>query len=305
LHHLADNDAEAIDDANASRTLLWNLQQRDWDSTLLEYFNIPSRVLPVCKPVCGDYGNTRSSQIPVRAVNGDQTAALHAQGKPHKNTVTINLGTGAFALLPVDDPSSRPASLLAGLSHSNASACSYYIEGTVNGAAAAVTWAANRFALSDVERRLPEWLDAIQAPTLFINTVGGLGSPWWQDGPAPYFLDADVAGPEAMVAVCESILFLLQANLALMQTVNPAIDRIQVSGGLSRFDSLCQKLANLSSLGVYRPVQVEATARGIAWQAAGCPRDWAPTGKGASYTPRSDTGLKERYRCFRNILNDL
>jgi len=30
LHHLTDYEHEAIDDANASRTLLWNLEQRNW-----------------------------------------------------------------------------------------------------------------------------------------------------------------------------------------------------------------------------------------------------------------------------------
>ena len=108
-----------------------------------------------------------------------------------------------------------------------------------------------------------------------------------------------------MVAVIESIIFLVQVNVALLQTVNPAVDKIQVSGGLSQLNKLCQKLANLSGLGVYRPVQVEATARGIAWQAAGCPTDWPPTGEGTIFTPRADPQLKERYTRFVEILNKL
>jgi glycerol kinase len=302
LHHLTDNVFEVIDDANASRTLLWNLQHRNWDNTLLECFNIPARVLPECRPIYCDYGSINEHAIPVRATNGDQTAALYAQGLPAKNTVTVNIGTGAFVLLPVDDPSTRPDGLLAGISHSTEHSGSYYIEGTVNGAAAALKWAAASFGLSETEQSLAGWLDVIKIPTLFINTVGGLGSPWWQDGPAPHFLDAEVSGPEAMVAVIESILFLIQANVALLQTVNPAIDKIRISGGLSQLDELCQKLANLSGLGVYRPVQVEATARGIAWQAAGSPVDWPPTGEDTTFTPTTDTGLNKRYARFREIL---
>ena len=305
LHHLTDRIDELVDDANASRTLLWNLKQRNWDNRLLGYFNIPPRVLPECKPICYDYGAVRGSAIPVRAVNGDQTAALYAHGMPSGNTVTVNIGTGAFVLLPTDDPLTRPDGLLAGISHSDAQTGNYYIEGTVNAAAAALEWAAGSFTLSDVEQQLPGWLETIKAPTLFINTIGGLGSPWWQEGPAAHFLDAGASGPEAMVAVIESVIFLLQANITLLQSVNPAVDKIQVSGGLSSLDGLCQKLANLSGLAVHRPVQVEATARGIAWQAAGGTADWPAIGDGDTFTPTADPGIYERYDRFMKILNKL
>jgi len=305
LHHLTDYEHEAIDDANASRTLLWNLEHRDWDNSLLEMFNIPLQVLPRCQPIRSDYGNLKDFTIPVSAVNGDQTAALYAQGRPSSNTITVNIGTGAFVLLPVEDPSIKPEGLLAGISYSDEQSGSYYIEGTVNGAAAALKWASSLFELGKIEQQLPGWLEDIKVPTLFINTVGGLGAPWWRDGPAPHFLDPNVSGPEAMVAVIESIIFLVQVNIGLLQTVNPAVEKIQVSGGLSQLDKLCQKLANLSGLDVYRPVQTEATARGIAWQAAGCPTDWPPTGEGTTFTPRVDLELNERYTRFVEILNKL
>jgi len=297
--------AELVDHANASRTLLWNLQQRDWDSKLLGYFDISPRVLPQCKPICYDYGTIRDSTIPVRAANGDQTAALYASGMPSVNTVTVNIGTGAFVLLPIDNPSTRPDGLLAGISYSNAQSGSYYIEGTVNAAGAALEWAARSFGLGDFEQRLSGWLEAIEVPTLFINTLGGLGSPWWQDGPAARFLDAEVSGPEALVAVIESCIFLLQVNIVLLQTVNPAIDTIQISGGLSRFDGLCQRLANLADINVYRPLQTEASARGIAWQAAGSAADWPAAGEGTTFTPMADRGLHDRYSRFVEILNKL
>ena len=305
LHHLTDSRDDVIDDANASRTLLWNLQSRNWDDSLLELFNIPPQVLPTCVPICANFGLTRQGNIPVKAVNGDQTAALYAHGKPSGNTILVNIGTGAFVLLPVDDLAARPAGLLAGISHSDKDAASYYVEGTVNGAAAALKWAAGKFAVSDLESRLPGWLEDIQTPTLFMNTVGGLGAPWWRAGPEPYFLDADVSAAEAMVAVIESILFLLQANIELMTVLNPAVDRIRISGGLSRLDGLCQRLASLSGLNVERPVQVEATARGIAWQAAGCPDDWSAMDTGKLFTSERDIPLAGRYTQFIKHLKRL
>jgi len=108
-----------------------------------------------------------------------------------------------------------------------------------------------------------------------------------------------------MVAVIESILFLLQANIELMTALNPAVDRIRISGGLSRLDGLCQRLANLSGLNVERPVQVEATARGIAWQAAGCPDDWSAMDTGKLFTPEKDVPLAGRYKQFIEHLKQL
>ncbi len=305
LHHLTDRVDELVDDANAARTLLWNLKQRNWDNRLLGYFNIPSRALPICKPICFDYGTVQDSTIPLRAVNGDQTAALHAHGIPSENTITVNIGTGAFVLLPTDNPATRPDGLLAGISYSNEQFGRYYIEGTVNSAAAALEWAAHSFALSDFEQQLPVWLENTKTPTLFINTLGGLGSPWWREGPAAYFLDAGVSGPEALVAVIESVIFLLQVNIGLLQTYNRAVEHIQISGGLSSLDGLCQKLANLSGLAVYRPVQLEATARGIAWQAAAGWVNWPDTGDGDRFTPAADPGIHERHDRFLQIVSNL
>ncbi len=146
------------------------------------------------------------------------------------------------------------------------------------------------------------WLETVTDPPLFLNSVGGLGAPWWKPGPKPGFVGETPSSPVAAVAVIESIIFLVEANVALMQGVNSAVKNIQVSGGLSNLDGLCRKLANLSGLPVHRPVQVEATARGIAWQAAGCPKDWPASGPGETFEPVKDAALAARYRRFTEIL---
>ena len=305
VYHLLAGHPGVVDHANASRTQLWNLQTRDWDSHMLKLFGIPPDILPVCRPIVHDYGEMATQAIPLRAVNGDQTAALYAQGEPPPDTLIVNIGTGAFVLLPVIDPHHRPDGLLAGISHSEADSARYYIEGTVNGAAAAVTQVARQYGVTDLRTQLPGWLDAIDNPTLFINTVGGLGAPWWQSGPPPYFLDKHVDSAGALVAVIESIVFLLQANIERLCAHDPSIRRVRISGGLSRLDGLCQRLADLSGLEVKRPHQVEATARGVAWQAAGGPADWPPMGEGETFVPRSNAPIQSRYQRFIEILKDI
>ena len=268
LFHLLQDRPACVDHANASRTLLWNLHTRDWDDELLELFGIPRPVLPACRPVCADYGCIAPGDIPLRAVNGDQTAALYALGAPRDDTLLVNIGTGAFVLLPAAVPRCARQVCWPEFAQRRRRR-SLLHRGYGQRGAAALTWAAQRFALTGLEEKLPGWLDDVSEPALFINTVGGLGAPWWRTGPEPYFESRSPSAPEAMVAVIESILFLIQANIGLMCQAAPSVSIIRISGGLANLDALCQRLADLSGLEVQRPPQVEATARGIAWQASG------------------------------------
>jgi len=302
LHHLTDCAHDSIDDANAARTLLWNIDTHDWDAELCTLFDIPPAVLPRRRPIRSNFGCLSNAAIPLTACNGDQTAALYARGQPDRDSLYINIGTGAFVILPVAGLTTPTGGLLTGISSSWQSSAEYFAEGTVNSAAAALKWVAARYKLEDHAASLPAWLDRINSPALFINTLGGLGSPWWKDGPAAYFTDSEVSGEVAMVAAVESIVFLIQANLAHLRPLNPSINGIRISGGLANVDAVCQKIADLSGLPVERPVQVEATARGIAWLAAACPSSWEPGGIEQTFIPRTNAGLYGRYARFMEIL---
>jgi len=304
LHHLRENGGELADDANAARTLLWNLEMRDWDPWLLQLFGIHRDILPDCMPICADYGPTRFDGIPLTAVNGDQTAALYARGAPGPDTLIVNIGTGAFVLLPTETTRLQQPGLLSGISMSNTERGDYYLEGTVNGAWAALEWAGKEFNVTGLEEKLPLWLEEAGDPPVFLNTIGGLGAPWWRTGPEPGFTGPLPAAPEAMVAVTESIVFLIQKIASLMQAVHPDIDSIRVSGGLASLDGLCQRLANLSGLPVQRPDEIEVTASGIAWQAAGCPAHWLTAGQGDTFRPCADEPLRRRYARFLDALDD-
>jgi glycerol kinase len=306
LHHLSETDDEQVDHANASRTLLWNLESRDWDPWLLGLFDIPQEVLPRCQPIVADYGLTRIGGIPLTAVNGDQTAALYAQGMPARDTLMMNTGTGAFVLLPTGDSRHPHTRLLSGLSRSDGRSADHYLEGTVNGAAAALDWVARQFRIANWQAEAPGWLDEVKAPPVFLNSIGGLGAPWWQPGPEPVFLpdssDVEIGPGDAIVAAIESIVFLIQCNVELLLKLNPGVERILISGGLAPLDGLCGKLANLSGLAVERSSAIESTARGIAWLAAGYPDSWESPGVGRRFLPQNDPQLVDRYVRFRAVL---
>jgi glycerol kinase len=117
----------------------------------------------------------------------------------------------------------------------HASAC---LEGTVNGAGSALTGfatgpASMGSALASPPTRAPDDL-------LFLNGVGGLGSLFWVANALIEFIghEDDV---ERLMAILESIAFLLDANLRAIRTVAP-ITRVVVTGGLARSDYLCQAL---------------------------------------------------------------
>jgi glycerol kinase len=306
LHHLVRGTREMVDHANASRTLLWNLEDRDWDPWLLDLFAIPREALPDCLPILADYGVTRYGNIPLTAVNGDQTAALYAQGTPERDTLLVNTGTGAFVLLPTGAQQLPVPRLLRGLSRSDARTADHYLEGTVNGAAAALDWMAAQYRIADWPAQLAGWLDRVETPPVFLNSIGGLGAPWWRNGPEPAFLSdnggAEIGPAQALVAVIESIVFLIQANIELLCKQNPRVQRLRIAGGLAPIDGLCRKLANLSGLAVERYRAVEATLRGIAWLAAGAPDDWVPVDREHLFLPQEDAHLGQRYGRFRAAL---
>lgn len=291
-----------VDHVNASRTQLWNLARRDWDPWLLELFDVPAAPLPECRPILHPYGQLHAADVPVTAVNGDQNSAIYGLGRPEGGAAIVNIGTGAFILLLTGSRLVPHPALLSGLASSSQQGVEYLIEGTVNGAGAALQWAADSWTLPDLTQRLAGWLAAAGTPPIFTNGIGGLGSPWWKPGLSPRFIGEGEV-PEKAVAVLESILFMLHANLEAMLAAGLTVSQVQISGGLARLDGLCQRMADLAERPVYRPVETEATARGLAWLAAGRPAHWPKPGRGRTFHPRPHPQLHARYQRFREIID--
>ncbi len=297
LTHLT-NTGHVVDHTNAQRMQLLNTVSLNWSPRLADWFGLPLDRLPSCRPVIADYGVLTDHDIPVTAVCGDQNAVWHSDGADTNHCARINLGSGAF-VLAAQPPGCDIPELISSLAVSDSHRAEWLFEGTVNGAGSALQWLAEQHGIDDLFTRLPEWLEQVSRPPLFLNTVGGLGSPWWRQQPAPAFVPdkADHTAAERAVAVVESILFLLQCNLERMTHKTP-IEHLKVSGGLSKLDGLCQKLANLSGLPVERCDDPEASARGVAWLAAGRPAEWLSSRELPQFLPQPDAPLRERFRQF-------
>ncbi len=293
------------DPANASRTLLFNLDTADWDASLLQLFGIPATVLPRCVPSRHRYGHigTARGPLPLKIVTGDQAAALFGFGAPRTDSAYVNLGTGAFVQRPVSarPPASR---LLTSLAYAQGASRTYVLEGTINGAGSALSWACAQLQMPEAGAlaNLPHWLRDETSPPLFINSVSGLGSPYWRPQLEPYFIgEGSVAAK--LVAVIESIVFLIQANLdAMTATTGTASQTLVLSGGLAQLDGLCQALADLSGAGVCRPAEREASARGLAFLTADRPVAFERRDADPSFIPAARPELTSRYRLWCDAL---
>lgn len=288
-----------VDTINASRSLLLNRDSRAWDPWLLQCFGLPLAVLPRVQPALSDFGRLCIGNLPLRLVTGDQSAVPFAFGAPDADTLYLNLGTGAF-LQRVPGPNRALPPLLENPLPAEPWRA---MEGTVNGAATALDLFAQSSdgrSPADLDGPAGQGLDALtqlsaDAP-LFLNAVGGLGSPDWRHDLSSAFVGETQPEPGVAIAiVAESIVFLIQRNLDAMQQQSPAPRRILVSGGLSRADALCQAVADLSGHPVLRPAEHEATALGVAVLLGAVHN--AAEGPGSRWLlPRSNPVLAQRYR---------
>lgn len=106
----------ATDATNASRTMLLNLHDLQWDPALLSLFDIPEAMLPEVRPSAGDFGVTApdvfGEEIPITGIAGDQHAALYGQACFEPGMAKCTYGTGAFVLSVTGSrpaiPSARP-----------------------------------------------------------------------------------------------------------------------------------------------------------------------------------------------------
>jgi glycerol kinase len=308
LFNLLKDAPYVVDHANALRTQLFNLHHLQWDAQLLEIYSVPQHLLPEARPTHADYGRLILGDIPLLAVNGDQTAALLATHPAGENGALVNVGSGAFILQPTGKRLLRGGNLLTGLLRSSRERTEYLLEGTVNGAGSAFQW---------LEQKMPagEGIDldhALEKPfsdTLFINGIGGLGSPFWKTFNSGFWSisrkcminDLNTIDDNLQGLVAESILFLIQANIDAMLELGRELHQLTITGGIAHSDGFCQRLANISSLEVVRPQIVEATARGIASEAAGENGQWGSRIHD-QFHPRQDDVLIRRYHIFLTLI---
>lgn len=322
LWHLCDE--FSVDPGHAQRTLLWNLHTKDWDENLLQLFKIPREILPKCKYHNSNYGSLVLGQfkIPFRTCARDQGASLFACGLPDKHVGYINIGTGAFIQrvserltapegllvsplwIPEQTAAQTDIELASPVCYANQFEPALYAwEATVNGAASAISFIEKETGVAITPNVIQRVLELEPAHACyFLNAVGGLSTPYWRTDLESRFSE-NLSADEKILAWLESILFQIFVNLKLMQQLGP-LQKLYVSGGISRADSICQRLADLSGVPVVRSENTEASLQGIAYMAAGLPSGWNQSVGQEIFQPKSNPRLLNRYSLWQNALND-
>jgi glycerol kinase len=267
LHHIAADGGWRVDPVNASRTLLMDMRTASWSEELLALFELPAELLPAIQPCRSAFGTLElgGHAVPLTVATGDQAAAVYCAGEPAPGTAFVNIGTGAFIQAFTGETPLLDDGLLSSIVWQDAHTTRYVLEGTVNGAAAAVDTVS-----AEMGRRfdpagsdLLGALEQISAAPLFLNGVSGLGSPdWVADFASRFTGPGDPA--QRIAAVYESIVFLIARNLRRMRR-QLQLGTLTVTGGVSRLDWLAQRLADVSGLPVVRPTESEATLLGLAY----------------------------------------
>ncbi len=302
LHRLLEERPLVVDPANASRTLLWDIDTGEWSGRLLGIFGLPRAPLPACVATRHHFGHMRigARAVPLGLCTGDQSAVPFSRGRPDPRTIFVNLGTGGFVQRVVPSRPAASGRLLTGVIRAGPGGTDYALEGTVNGAGAALDRYAGRLGL-DVSKVLGEGsLDEAEVP-LFLNGVSGLGSPFWRPRFASRFVGRGTPRRK-LQAVLESVLFLVRINIDRMVAVSGDVDRIVLTGGLAASDGLCGRLAEVCDLTVSRPESAEATSLGsvyllrdekVRWSATPC----------AEFRPAGSSGLARRFAAWRKEMN--
>lgn len=311
---LLDERPRIADPANASRTLLWNVGTRRWDTTLCDLFGVPVTALPRCVPTRVSEGHgtldVGKRRVPMTVVTGDQSAAIYAGGEPDPRAAYVNFGTGAFVQRAFVDAAVDAPRLLKSVVFADESRATCVLEGTVNGAGSALQFAIEALEMADLEPDLDGWLERETAPPVFVNAVSGLGAPYWLPDLPARFVEAtpttESSREAKLVAVLESVVFLVAIVLDETNTVLPRPEVLRVGGGLSQLDGLCRRLADVTGIPVERSAEPEATARGLAWLVHAGAADGAAefaAASGARFEPREDRALVDRCRRLRAELD--
>ncbi len=280
LWRLTGGKVHATDATNASRTLLFNIHEGDWDDDLLKLIRVPRAMLPEVKDSSHRFGETLpdlfGGSIAVCGIAGDQQAATIGQACFTPGMIKSTYGTGCFALLNTGaTPVASKNKLLTTIAYQLGGKRTYALEGSIFVAGSAVQWL--RDGLGVIKQAaetgpLAAKSDPAQSVYL-VPAFVGLGAPYWNPRVrgALFGLTRNTGPAELAHAALESVCYqtfdLRDAMRADWPEAKAANIVLRVDGGMTASDWTMQRLADLLDAPVDRPVIQETTALGAAYLA--------------------------------------
>ena len=282
--HLTGNRTHVTDVSNASRTLLFNIHNNDWDAELLRLLGVPRPLLPDVHPSAHAFGMVPAGvfgePLVIGGVAGDQQAAMFGQACHSAGMAKNTYGTGCFMLLhtggqAVDSQNGLIATACAQTSLTK----EYALEGSVFVAGAVVQWLRDGLEFfqssGEVERLAASVLDS--GDVFMVPAFTGLGAPYWDPRARGAIVGITRGTSRAHIAraALESIAFQSADVLEAMQRdAGSPLKELRVDGGAAANDLLLQFQADLLGVPVVRPRVLETTALGAAYLAGLCVNLW-------------------------------
>lgn len=275
IWNLTEGQVHATDASNASRTMLFNINQGVWDDELLELFTIPKSMLPEVKDSSDDYGSFsfQGQNVAIAGVAGDQQAALFGQTCFEKGMAKNTYGTGCFMLMNTGEQRIESASgLLSTVAWSINGQITYALEGSVFIAGAAIQWLRDELAFFEnaSESEALALKANPESDVVVVPAFAGLGAPYWDmyARGAIFGLTRDSGQAEIAKATLQALAYQTYDVLNAMQHDSDIeLSELNVDGGAIANDFLAQFQADVLHKTVTRPKVLESTALGAAYLA--------------------------------------
>ena len=265
------------DVTNASRTLLYNIHELDWDNVLLDILNIPKSVLPEVHQSSAVYGSTISnlfgSEIPISGIAGDQQAALFGQNCIEPGMVKNTYGTGCFMLMNTGGKLVKSGNnLLTTIAWQLSDKVEYALEGSVFVGGAVVQWLRDGLGIIESSSEIEYVASQVNETddVYLVPAFSGLGAPHWDPHARGTIVGMTRGTTHAHIAraALEAIAYQSFDLLKAMEADSGIqLKQLRVDGGAAVNNLLMQFQADLLGVPVIRPKTTETTALGAAYLA--------------------------------------
>ncbi len=278
VFRLSNKKVHVTDVTNASRTLLMDIHQGQWDEQLLSILDIPVQILPQITSSSEIYGYTQGidelpNDIPICGIAGDQQAALFGQACFSEGEAKCTYGTGSFLLINTGSkPIKSEHSLLTTIAWKRGGQITYALEGSAFIAGACVQWLRDGLGIiksapqiEDLARQVEETGDVV-----FVPALTGLGAPHWRSDARGMIrgLTRDTTAAHIARAALEGIAFQNYDILtAMCKDMGKELLSLKVDGGAAANSLLMQFQADILAREIVRPKVLETTGVGSAFLA--------------------------------------
>jgi glycerol kinase len=285
IWHLTSGHQHVTDVTNASRTLLYNIVNGEWDTELLRIFDVPASLLPEVVWSSQKVGEVTTTLglggVPIAGIAGDQQAALFGQLCWSPGEAKNTYGTGCFLLQNIGTDFLRSKHrLITTVAASAQQRLEYAFEGSIFIGGAVVQWLRDNLKLigssAEVEALAASVPDT--GGVVLVPAFVGLGAPHWDPhaGGLLIGLRRDTKPGHIARAALESIALQVADVLeAVHSETNAPLGALRVDGGAAVNDLMMQFQADMLGVPVVRPRVTETTALGAAYLAGLATGFWA------------------------------